>query len=608
MIFIDIVFISIFLILFLYRFVDKWIFFCSVGKKLQKISPENQNDINSNLVSQNNNVLSKIFFSRFNLPQKIFFIFNTFIQTISLFLFKISITYKFLSFNFIYLKIFSKNICLNQIFKNELIFKVLYLLESFIFILIIVLKINLKVANVKLKKENKRLDNNDLIYLGKTVNNEIYIPLKGLYQNILITGSIGSGKTSTAINNIVTGLISKSLTGIIIDIKGNYYSTLEKICKKYNVQKKVEVISLNSSFKYNPLASNISNFEKAADIKKILNIISNGKNTESFWLDKVEMYTRAFLCILEIAEEKINFKNLNDIICKKDFLNELLLKAKENILTKNYTEDKVFEFNNAFFVINNEYFNLDSRTKNIINAEITRITNIFSNDYGIYNSFCTSNDRLIFDEKIYILSLNFGENMNLTKIIATYLKLEFQRFILSNKSNKPIFFVADEFQEIVNAEDANFFSLSREYNCINVVAVQSYSSIYNSLNNEKTSDVIIQNFVNKIWFRNDDLYTIEKIIKQIGKINRIVKNSSYSENGNNSKYSFITKNFKSYKTSISKSYNYNNIYEYKYSEKFFSQDLKTFEAMCLISDGYNINLFEKVNMKNFKEDDKWKLK
>ena len=73
MIFIDIVFISIFLILFLYRFVDKWIFFCSVGKKLQKISPENQNDINSNLVSQNNNVLSKIFFSRFNLPQKIFF-------------------------------------------------------------------------------------------------------------------------------------------------------------------------------------------------------------------------------------------------------------------------------------------------------------------------------------------------------------------------------------------------------------------------------------------------------------------------------------------------------------------------------------------------------
>ena len=476
-------------------------------------------------------------------------------------------------------------------------------MESFIFILIIVFKINLKVANAKLKKENKRLDNNDLIYLGKTVNNEIYVPIKGLYQNVLITGSIGSGKTSTAINNIVTGLINKNLTGLIIDIKGNYYSTLEKICKKYNLQKKIEVISLNSNFKYNPLASNISNFEKSADIKKILNIISNGKNTESFWLDKVEMYTRAFLCILEIAGEKINFKNLNDVICKNDFLNELLLKAKENILTKNYTEDKVFEFNNAFFVINNEYFNLDSRTKNIINAEITRITNIFSNDYGIYNSFCTSNDRLIFDKKIYILSLNFGENMNLTKIIATYLKLEFQRFILSNKSNKPIFFVADEFQEIVNAEDAHFFSLSREYNCINVVAVQSYSSIYNSLNNEKTSDVIIQNFVNKIWFRNDDLYTIEKIIKQIGKINKIVKNSSYSENGNNSKYSFITKNFKSYKTSISKSYNYNNIYEYKYSEKFFSQDLKTFEAMCLISDGYNINLFEKVNMKNFKEGD-----
>lgn len=47
--------------------------------------------------------------------------------------------------------------------------------------------------------------------------------------------------------------------------------------------------------------------------------------------------------------------------------------------------------------------------------------------------------------------------------------------------------------------------------------MQSYSSLVNSLLDEHLADVIIQNFVNKIWFRNDDYFTIQRIISILGK-------------------------------------------------------------------------------------------
>lgn len=35
----------------------------------------------------------------------------------------------------------------------------------------------------------------------------------------------------------------------------------------------------------------------------------------------------------------------------------------------------------------------------------------------------------------------------------------------------------------------------------------------------------------------------------------------------------------------------------KYTYDFFTQKLNTFEAMCMLSDGYKINLYEKLSWK-----------
>lgn len=119
--------------------------------------------------------------------------------------------------------------------------------------------------------------------------------------------------------------------------------------------------------------------------------------------------------------------------------------------------------------------------------------------------------------------MNINEYRNLSKIIATYLKLDFQTEVLKQLSNnsssslKPVAFISDEYSEYVSATDANFFSQSRESKCINVVSTQSYTSLLNALNNKYSVEVIVQNLVNKLWFRSDDMFTIEDAQKQLRK-------------------------------------------------------------------------------------------
>ena len=111
--------------------------------------------------------------------------------------------------------------------------------------------------------------------------------------------------------------------------------------------------------------------------------------------------------------------------------------------------------------------------------------------------------------------------------------MDFQREVLmqiTRKNKKDIrktAFISDEYQEYITKNDAEFYAQSRETMCINVVATQSYSSLYNTVKDEFAVDVIIQSLVNKIWYRQDDIRTIEKAQKIIGKEE---KRKSFTDN------------------------------------------------------------------------------
>lgn len=194
--------------------------------------------------------------------------------------------------------------------------------------------------------------------------------------------------------------------------------------------------------------------------------------------------------------------------------------------------------------------------------------------------------------KIVVLNMNIAEYKNLSKIIAAYLKLDFQTEVMArlstNSQIRKSAFISDEFHEYVTITDADFFAQSREAKCINIVATQSYTSIKNAIKDEAATKVILQNLINKLWFRTDDIFTIEEAQKQIGKEEKEKISTTISENAKETKLNFITNNLISRDSNISESYNKYTQNDYTYDTKFFSQSLETFNCLAFISDGLKI--------------------
>ena len=235
------------------------------------------------------------------------------------------------------------------------------------------------------------------------------------------------------------------------------------------------------------------------------------------------------------------------------------------------------------------------------------MTSVFISDYDVLNTFCPKKEELTFtgfselikNGKILVLNINIAEYRNLSKIIAAYLKLDFQTEIMSNLSKNKVrttAFICDEYAEYVTKTDSEFFSLSREAKCINIISTQSYSSIKNTLKDEATVKVIIQNLINKIWYRTDDIFTIEEAQKQLGKEDKIKTSKSISENAKETKYNFITKRLSSRDSNISESFNTYTQNDYIFDMKDFTQNLETFAALTFLSNGNRILKPSKLKM------------
>ncbi|MBS5854932.1 MAG: type IV secretory system conjugative DNA transfer family protein [Clostridia bacterium] len=444
---------------------------------------------------------------------------------------------------------------------------------------------------------------------------DIFLPEKSLYQNILITGTIGSGKTSSAIYPFSEQLIKynsnnfKNKLGILcLDVKGNFYKQIKFYAKKFNRLKDLIIISLNSNETYNPLDKpNLNPLVLANRLKTILSLFSPN-NSDSFWLDKVEQVICEAIKLCRLYNNNyVNFIELHKLINDKSYYFEKVKLLRNMFLVNKFSNIELYNLTSAITFFENEFFKLDERTISILKSEITRITLPFVSDYRISKVFSPSKNNITFSGfkdiiksgKIVVLSMNISEFSVLSKIIATYMKLDFQSEVMSNlnsNNSRSVAFICDEYQEYITSSDANFFSESREAKCINIVSTQSYSSLLNTIKDESALKVILQNLVNKLWFRTDDIFTIENAQKQIGKEDKKKISKTISENAQESNYNYLIQKFKSKNSNISESINTYFQYDYVYDSNFFTQQLETFSCLAFLSNGITTIPPQKIDM------------
>ena len=474
---------------------------------------------------------------------------------------------------------------------------------------------NLIFKNYKTPKTLSEKDNDKdfKLLIGTDSNNKkLYIEENGLYQNFLISGTTGSGKTSSAIYPFTKQLIeyqNPKIGMLILDVKGNFYKQVKQFCNIYDRENDLITIEIDGKFKYNPLHKpNISPLILANRIKSILLLFSEN-NSDSYWLDKVEQVLCEAIKLCRIYNDKyVNFLELHKLITDNEYYKLKISVIKNLFQEKKLPEKECYDALTAINFFETEFYKLDSRVLSIIKSEITRITNLFINDLDILNTFCSKNKEdlnfkgfkeVINNKKIVVLNMNIARHKNLSKIIAAYLKLDFQDEVLQcieNNNIQPTAFICDEYHEYATSNDSNFFALSREAKCINVIATQSYTSILNTLKNEYTTKVIIQNLINKIWFRTDDMFTIEEAQKQLGREDKVKISKNISENSNDINYSLLIDSLKSDSHSFTESISTYVQTDYIYDTNYFTKNLKTFEAIAFLSNGYEIIYSSKINL------------
>lgn len=516
-----------------------------------------------------------------------------------------------------------------SILKNTFIFSCIIsglIISNFIYSFYLRLfskKINLE----KKVSTNFSLNPDELsLYIGKNISDEsVFIPEKGLFQNILVTGGIGTGKTSSLLYPLTKQLIefkssnpNEKLAFLILDVKGNYHKYVSQIAKNCNRLDDLIIIGLNHDTRYNPLHKPHLKAQVLANRLKTILTLFSPNNPETYWIDKSEqVLTEAIKLCRLYNNNYVTFIELHKLISSDSYYKEKIEFLRKQFIERKLSNEQIEILYTCIDFFENEFFNLDSRVLSILKSEISRITNIFVSDPEISKIFCSPESDLSFysfkdvldNGKIVVLDMNISEYSMLSKIISAYLKLDFQAEILSSLSYlssdemRTSCFLCDEYHEYVTLSDASFFSQSREARCINIVATQSYTSLLNTLNNPNNTRVIIQCLINKFWFRTDDSFTIEEAQKQLGKEEKERSSLTISENAKSTNFNFFTNSFISQDSSLSESVNTYSQKDFLYDTNFFTQELKTFSCLGFISDGSKILYPSQIFLKPYFKDD-----
>ncbi len=450
----------------------------------------------------------------------------------------------------------------------------------------------------------------DKLTLKKIKNPEwITIDDRGLFQNILVTGTIGTGKTASAMYPFSKQIMFyKSYDPemkpgmLILDVKGNFYQKVQEFAEEAGRMDDLLIIELGGPNKYNPLHKpDLKPLVLSNRVKTVLGLFSPKGATDGYWLDKAELLIAECIKLIRLYNDGyVTFAELNKLVSNKTYLTNkvTVLVEDQDIMTK----EELDLFDTARNYFEGEYATLAENTLSTIQSVVTQMTQFFYTDPEIRDTFAAPIEELNFlgfkdvidRGKIVILKMNVAQYRNLAKTIAAYMKLDFQTEVMSRlvrsgaNTKRPVFMVSDEYQEFVTATDAEFYAQSREPKCCSIVATQSYTSLINTLKDKDVVRTVTQNLINKIWLRTDDSFTVEEAQKQLGKEDKEKTSKSISESSGDVTKSRILGKLVSDKSSISETLNVNIVTEFIFEEQIFTQRLDVFTGVCFLSDGAKI--------------------
>ena len=439
--------------------------------------------------------------------------------------------------------------------------------------------------------------------------NWISLNTRALNGNILITGSIGGGKTQGTILpyfDQLLGSFNPKPAVLAIDPKGTFIPVAKKIIASHGLSDNCLHLSLEGNVRFNPIyhpdALRDSRFLDIAYMVKAAGTNFMGRSADSaFWEMSSFNLIKNSLVYCAAVYDYYTLTELYDVMLRavEDLLPEKLQKV---LAEKDSVFDKEQKFNimRAYEYFALEFKQLEDKVRTGILATATSFLNQFQ-EYRASRIFCPKKDEQTFhslDEVVdqgKILLFDIASPA-LAKSMGTIIKLLYQQSLLdrlkvSTRDRTRVgVLLIDEYQDVVttgygaSVGDERFLAKSREANTISIVATQSLTSLQNSIGKEESSKELYQNFRTRIAGHSADLATIKSFQELVGQEDREKMSHSLSELSQDARKNYMLGGFEANNANISESVSTSTQKEFIVTGKEFSA-LSTFECFGLIYDG-----------------------
>lgn len=382
---------------------------------------------------------------------------------------------------------------------------------------------------------------------GIAPRQNVALSLQDAAQNVIVLGGIGSGKTTRAIQPLLTQLLDQDCGGLIFDIKGDFNHAVYSLAQDAGR----EVVTIGPERTQMNLLAGLTP-EVAASFLKSAFIMNQRGSFDSFWIDTATQLSLNALGVLSFLPGRYSLSGLYGYLydsSEREDVDEAvrLLEASGQLSPNEARLLKTYQgYHEAVFS------KFDEKVQAGVNATIAQVLAPFNHPHLI-DAFCTDDAsapsmEAVLDGTIYLVDMPLARWGLGGKVAYTFIKLRFFNVMQRRPSERdwnqerPVFFMCDEYQEIVSASsdglsDLNFWDKSRSSKCIGIISAQSVSSVYAAVGSHDTANTVMQNFRQKICFRTEDKLTIETLNHLLGRveIERVSTSKSEGSRGGSSK-------------------------------------------------------------------------
>ncbi len=338
-----------------------------------------------------------------------------------------------------------------------------------------------------------------------------------LTKNMIVFGSIGTGKTVCVMNAILDNLIAsrrqpKPLGGLILDYKGEFMEKTRRLCRQHGRENDLIILSAGSHFSWNPIGGTESASEIAARFVATMKALGQKDSQTSFFAEQSETFLEHAVTLLRLtsdSSDQINITRVHRIANDHDYLDSLVACLPQQ--TANDSPSSALSRCRQYF--QSEFFQLPQETRQSVVATLNNMLNPLCNELVaplLSGAHPLSLADATMGSKIVYLDLPQSKVPKAGRILGLLLKLayyaEVQRKPLDSRQYS--FFFADEFQEFFTGDaemgDTRFYCVSRQYDHINVVATQNINNF--RMRGDKTETVMsfLSNIKTKIFLQNSD--------------------------------------------------------------------------------------------------------